>query len=202
MGARLCLGSDRDGMLILPLSVGIGSAQVPARVETPYTLIDAESRTFTQAGVETPVRGNGPLTGYGYLFLTRPHFLDKDLYADASTRRQEGWPDILSRSTPTGAALPRQWRRCPTQSDPGPANIVTFLQIGLAPRLHRTTSATRLQRDSKWRAAMLWTIAVILLVLWALGMLTSYTLGGVVHALLVIALVVIAFQFISGRRSI
>jgi hypothetical protein len=49
---------------------------------------------------------------------------------------------------------------------------------------------------------MLWTIAVILLVLWALGMITSYTFGGVVHLLLVIALVVIAFQFISGRRSI
>lgn len=49
---------------------------------------------------------------------------------------------------------------------------------------------------------MLWTLAVILLVLWALGMVTSYTLGGVVHLLLVIALVVIAFQFISGRRSI
>jgi uncharacterized protein DUF5670 len=49
---------------------------------------------------------------------------------------------------------------------------------------------------------MLWTLAVILLVLWALGMVTSYTLGGVVHLLLVIALVVIVFQFISGRRSI
>ena len=49
---------------------------------------------------------------------------------------------------------------------------------------------------------MLWMIAVILLVLWALGIVTSYTLGGVVHLLLVIALVVIVFQFISGRRSI
>jgi hypothetical protein len=49
---------------------------------------------------------------------------------------------------------------------------------------------------------MLWTIAVILLVLWALGMITSYTVGGVVHLLLVIALVVILFQFIGGRRSI
>jgi hypothetical protein len=49
---------------------------------------------------------------------------------------------------------------------------------------------------------MLWTIAVILLVLWALGMITSYTVGGVVHLLLVIALVVIVFQFISGRRSV
>jgi hypothetical protein len=49
---------------------------------------------------------------------------------------------------------------------------------------------------------MLWTIAVILLVLWALGMITSYTVGGVVHVLLVIALVVIVFQFIGGRRSV
>jgi Family of unknown function (DUF5670) len=49
---------------------------------------------------------------------------------------------------------------------------------------------------------MLWTIAVILLVLWALGMVTSYTLGGVVHLLLVIALVVIVVQFASGRRSV
>ena len=49
---------------------------------------------------------------------------------------------------------------------------------------------------------MLWTIAVILLVLWVLGMITSYTLGGVVHLLLVLALVVIVFQFVSGRRSI
>ena len=49
---------------------------------------------------------------------------------------------------------------------------------------------------------MLWTMAVILLVLWALGMVTSYTAGGVVHLLLVIAIVVIVFQFISGRRSI
>jgi hypothetical protein len=49
---------------------------------------------------------------------------------------------------------------------------------------------------------MLWTIAVILLVLWALGLGTSYTAGGLVHLLLLIALVVIVFQFIVGRRSI
>jgi Family of unknown function (DUF5670) len=49
---------------------------------------------------------------------------------------------------------------------------------------------------------MLWTIAVILLVLWVLGMVTSYMVGGVVHLLLVIALVVILFQFLGGRRSI
>jgi hypothetical protein len=56
--------------------------------------------------------------------------------------------------------------------------------------------------DSGRGAAMLWTIAVILLVLWVLGMATSYTVGGVVHLLLVIAIVVIVFQFIGGRRSI
>ncbi len=49
---------------------------------------------------------------------------------------------------------------------------------------------------------MLWTIAVILLVLWALGMVSSYTAGGFVHLLLVIAVIVIVFQFVSGRRSI
>ena len=48
---------------------------------------------------------------------------------------------------------------------------------------------------------MLWTIAVILLVRWALGLGTSYTAGGLVHPLLVVALIVIVFQFIAGRRS-
>jgi hypothetical protein len=67
-------------LLLLSVPVAIASAQVPARVQTPYTLIDAESRTFLQGGIETPLRGNGPLTGYGYLFFTRPHFLAEDLY--------------------------------------------------------------------------------------------------------------------------
>ncbi len=49
---------------------------------------------------------------------------------------------------------------------------------------------------------MLWTIAVILLVLWVLGMVSSYTAGGLVHLLLVIAVIVVVFQFIGGRRSI
>ena len=47
---------------------------------------------------------------------------------------------------------------------------------------------------------MLWTIAVILLILWALGLFSGYALGGLVHLLLVIALVVVVFQFVSGRR--
>ena len=48
---------------------------------------------------------------------------------------------------------------------------------------------------------MLWTIAVILLVLWALGLVTSYTMGGFIHALLVIAIVVVLIQVIQGRRT-
>jgi len=47
---------------------------------------------------------------------------------------------------------------------------------------------------------MLWTIAVILIVLWALGLVSSYTMGGFVHILLVIALVVIVIGVIQGRR--
>jgi len=49
---------------------------------------------------------------------------------------------------------------------------------------------------------MLWTIVVILGILWLLGMLTSYTMGGLIHILLVVALIVVVFNLISGRRSL
>ena len=49
---------------------------------------------------------------------------------------------------------------------------------------------------------MLYTIAIILVVLWALGLVSSYTMGGLIHVLLVIALVVIVVNFFSGRRSL
>ncbi|HQT94297.1 MAG TPA: lmo0937 family membrane protein [Thermoanaerobaculaceae bacterium] len=47
---------------------------------------------------------------------------------------------------------------------------------------------------------MLWTIFVILLVLWLLGMVTSYTMGGFIHILLVIAVIVLIIRLVSGRR--
>lgn len=47
---------------------------------------------------------------------------------------------------------------------------------------------------------MLWTIAIVALVLWALGLLTSYTLGGVIHVLLIVALVVVVLRLLQGRR--
>ena len=49
---------------------------------------------------------------------------------------------------------------------------------------------------------MLWTIFVILLVLWLLGVVTSYTLGGFIHILLVIALAVVLINIIQGRRAV
>jgi hypothetical protein len=48
---------------------------------------------------------------------------------------------------------------------------------------------------------MLWTIAVILIVLWLLGLVTSYTLGGFIHVLLVLAIVVVLINVIQGRRA-
>jgi hypothetical protein len=48
---------------------------------------------------------------------------------------------------------------------------------------------------------MLWTIAVILVVLWLLGIVSSYTLGGFIHILLVIAIVIIVINLIQGRRG-
>lgn len=47
---------------------------------------------------------------------------------------------------------------------------------------------------------MLWTIAVILIILWALGLVSSYTMGGFIHVLLVIAIVVVLIRIISGRK--
>jgi hypothetical protein len=49
---------------------------------------------------------------------------------------------------------------------------------------------------------MLWTIFVVLLILWALGMVTSYTIYGYIHILLVIALAVLLIRVIQGRRAI
>jgi len=49
---------------------------------------------------------------------------------------------------------------------------------------------------------MLWTLFVILLVLWLLGLVTSYTLGGFIHILLLVALAVLVIQLITGRRAI
>jgi hypothetical protein len=58
---------------------------------------------------------------------------------------------------------------------------------------------TNVSKESK---NVLWTIFVILLVLWLLGLVTSYTFGGFVHILLILAVVVLIFQLVAGRRAI
>ena len=49
---------------------------------------------------------------------------------------------------------------------------------------------------------MLWTIAVILLVLWGLGLVTSYTIGGYIHILLILAVVAVVVRIVQGRRAL
>jgi hypothetical protein len=94
---KSCLSVDRRILLlgvslILPVLALAGRvdtacaqlpAPVPPKVETPYTLMDDQSRTRIEVGAEGPLRGNGPLTGYAYGFLTRPHLFDKDFYLRA-----------------------------------------------------------------------------------------------------------------------
>ena len=47
---------------------------------------------------------------------------------------------------------------------------------------------------------MLWTIAIVLLLLWAVGMVSSYTLGGFIHLLLILAIIAVAVRLIQGRK--
>jgi uncharacterized membrane protein YtjA (UPF0391 family) len=52
------------------------------------------------------------------------------------------------------------------------------------------------------RNKMLWTITIVLFVLWLIGMVSSYTLGGWIHILLVLAVIVLIFNLLSGRRAV
>jgi hypothetical protein len=58
------------------------------------------------------------------------------------------------------------------------------------------------QRITTKENVMLWTIAIVLVLLWALGLVSSYTLGGFIHILLVLAVVVVLVRLISGRKVI
>jgi Family of unknown function (DUF5670) len=70
------------------------------------------------------------------------------------------------------------------------------------PRAHLGVKSGVVEEESSRRPTMLWTIFVILLVLWLLGVVSSYTLGGFIHILLVLALVVLVIQLITGRRAV
>ena len=80
-----------------------------------------------------------------------------------------------------------------------PVAVATITNGAVSSESEDTLSEENL---SKERKNMLWTIFVILLVLWALGMVTSYTMGGLVHLLLVLAVVVVVLNLVRGRRSV
>jgi hypothetical protein len=65
----------------------------------------------------------------------------------------------------------------------------------------RRQMSSGLSRDIFGGGPMLWTLFVILLVLWLIGVVSSYTLGGFIHLLLVLALVALVFQLLTGRRT-
>ena len=102
--------------LLLSAPVPIVSAQLPAPVlpvpvETPYTLMDDESRLHFEVGAETPLRGNGPLTGYITGSSTRPDFLDKDLYLRMVVAPVYASAELIRDRWPTGGERHRPGRR-------------------------------------------------------------------------------------------
>src|SRR4051812_9613059 len=84
------------------------------------------------------------------------------------------------------------------------ANPLSYAMCAVASGYAGASAAPRWIRGYPTReeAAMLWTIFVILLVLWLLGVVTSYTLGGFIHVLLVIAVIMAIMQLIQGRRAL
>jgi hypothetical protein len=68
------------------------------------------------------------------------------------------------------------------------------------PRPHGSGAATH--HVPKWGANMLWTLFLILLVLWLLGLVSGYTIGGLIHILLVVAIIVVLIRVIQGRRPV
>jgi len=65
----------------------------------------------------------------------------------------------------------------------------------------RYCTSTRQDRVTRKEDLMLWTIVAVLLILWVLGLVSSYTMGGLIHILLVIAIIVILVNVIQGRKS-
>jgi Family of unknown function (DUF5670) len=63
-----------------------------------------------------------------------------------------------------------------------------------------TASVARSSNNER-KQDMLYTLAIVLIILWLLGLVTSYTMGGIIHVLLVVALIMILVNFISGRRG-
>ena len=68
--------------------------------------------------------------------------------------------------------------------------------------MDKTRAIAETQGNEVESMDLLWTLAVILVILWLLGLVTSYTLGGFIHILLVVAIVVVLIRVIQGRRPV
>jgi hypothetical protein len=98
---------------------------------------------------------------------------------------------------PRQAGIAPRGGRPPRSGNPLQATLVFRLGVG---KHQRVFLGRRICHDRQKEKTMLWTIAVILLVLWALGLVTSYTIGGYIHILLVVAVIVAIIRLIQGRR--
>jgi hypothetical protein len=85
-----------------------------------------------------------------------------------------------------------------------PATMVVFISSWLHPFGTRAGSSPDLRElpASSGETSMLMTLAIILIVLWVFGMVTAHTMGGIIHVLLVIAVVIFLVRVISGRRVV
>lgn len=102
--------------------------------------------------------------------------------------RVEVWDRIRAGARPDGSP---QLVRHPIQKAVVSRDV---RRVGPVPEIEK------LNRKTERNLTMLWTIVVVLLVLWLLGMLTSYALGGLIHILLVVALVVVIISLFQGRK--
>lgn len=76
-----------------------------------------------------------------------------------------------------------------------------FRQLSIFSNRLNTVSFKVIDKIVTCEGDMLWTLFVILLVLWLLGVVSSYTMGGFIHILLVLAVIALVFQLITGRRA-
>jgi hypothetical protein len=105
-------------------------------------------------------------------------------------------------------ALTSKWRIMPRDLDP-PGPAVSWHAVCSRNKVRSAWSAVPPRHShparpcsTDVRMTMLWTLFVVLLLLWLLGVVSSYTLGGFIHVLLVLAVVAVLVQLISGRRAV
>jgi hypothetical protein len=92
-----------------------------------------------------------------------------------------------------GSAQRETWNSIFSESKP-------FIKTGRLSSFNRLVYLLIRNRKSKINNHMLYTIAIVFLVLWGLGLISSYTMGGFIHILLVCAIVMVLVRFIQGRR--